>query len=422
MPPVAPQDTWVQVSEILRFIRGGQAQTRPELADATRLGRNVVTLRIQAAQDLGLVAPSGEMRSRGGRAAEVWEFTGGVGHVLIGIVGQSSLRIALGDLGLGVIESRRLSWELTADPAVTCERMAAEMEQLLAARGSPDLWGVGIGMLAPVDFRTGRSRDPVAGHSLMRWPVEFDIRRWFIDRLRAPVWVESVSNLMAMGAMAEPGAPADLVFVRMDRGVGSGIVADGKLHRGADWLAGEITHMMVEPDPERVCQCGRVGCLDAYAGAWAIEADARTAIALGRSRYLRDIGVDEVHAADVVAGAELGDVTCVEIIRRAADAAGRILALVVTWFNPRRVIVGGSELASSRLFQDGMRRALSIQALAASLEHLELLVGRPDRGEEISGALAMVRDELLSPDCLSEWGPAGSPPAAPGLLTRVAQT
>ena len=63
MQPASPQDPWVQVSEILRLIRSGDAQTRPELADATRLGRNVITLRIQSAAELGLIQPSGDARS-----------------------------------------------------------------------------------------------------------------------------------------------------------------------------------------------------------------------------------------------------------------------------------------------------------------------------------------------------------------------
>ncbi len=423
MPPIPPQDLWLQVSEILRLIRTGRAQTRPELADVSRLGRNVVTLRLQNASELGLVAPSGESRSRGGRAADVWEFNGTAGYVLAGLQGQTGFRVALGDLNLNIVDSRRVEWELTRDPVETCERMAVEMEALLAEHGSPPVWGMGLGMLAPVDYSLGISRDPVTGSAaLLRWPVDFEIRNWFMQRLKVPAWVESLSNLMAAGAFAEPDAPDDLVFVRMDRGVGSGIMADGRIHRGADWLAGEITHMVVEPDPDRVCQCGRVGCLDAYAGSWAIEVHGRKAVAEGRSRYLRGIGIDALTARDVVIGAESGDLACVDIIRQAGDATGRVLASVVTWFNPRRVVIGGNELAASRLFQDALRRALSIQALAASLENLEIRIGRPDRGEEVTGALAMVRDALLSPDYLAEWGPYGSPAAAPALLKRATQT
>jgi predicted NBD/HSP70 family sugar kinase len=421
--PVPPQDPWVQVAEILRLIRTGEAQTRPELADATGLGRNVVTLRIQAALDLGLVRPSGEQRSRGGRAAEVWEPTGGAGTIAIGIIGYAHLRIVIADMRLQVTEERNVEWDTGVAPELTCERLAEEIEGLLATHPGADLWGMCLGLLAPVRFDTGRNADPVTGATaLTRWPLSFDARAWLIERLRVPVWVESVANLATLGAAAEPGAPADLVFVRMGVGVGSGIVSDGNLHRGADWIAGEMTHVTVQPDSDRVCVCGRLGCLETFATEQSIETDALRVIAEGRSQRLAKTDPAKLTAADVVEAADAGDVACVEIVLRAADALGRVLAGVVTWFNPRRVVVGGNRLAGSALFQNALRRTLNTHALGASLEHLELRVGDPHRGEEVRGALAMVRDALLSAEYLVTWGPHGSPVNTPELLTRSLQT
>lgn len=422
MPSASPQDPWVQVSEILRLIRSGDAQTRPELADATRLGRNVITLRIQAASDLGLIQPSGDARSRGGRAADVWEFSGHGSHVLIAIQGFTGFRVTLADLSLRILETRRVDWALSGDPTAMCERMAAEMDTLLANHPGTRVWGLGLGLQAPVNFVTGQSTDPVTSVAQApRWPREFNVRQWFVERMGVPVWVESVSNLTALGATAVPGAPSDLVFVRLAKGVGSGIVSDGHLHRGADWVAGEITHITVQADPDRICMCGRVGCLDAFAGEWAVEADARRAAVEGRSTFLAGRDPASVTVDDVVAGAENGDVACVEIVLRAADALGRALATVVTWFNPRRVVVGGNALASSPMFHSAMRRTLNSQALAASVEHLEVQVGDRDRGEEVTGAMVMVRDLLLSPVFLAAWGPLGSPLLVPDLVGRETQ-
>lgn len=423
MTPVPPQDPWGQVAEILRLIRTGGAQTRPELADATGLGRNVVTLRVQAAHELGLVQPSGEQRSRGGRAAEVWELAGEAGTIAIGIVGAAHLRIVVADLRLQVIEERYVDWGASRPAEETCRHLADEIEELLARHPGRKLWGMGLGLLAPVQFDTGRNADPVTGATALgRWPLAFDPRSWFIDRLKVPVWVESVANLATLGAAAEPGAPSDLIFVRMGVGVGSGIVSDGKLHRGADWIAGEMTHVTVQPDSDRVCVCGRTGCLETFATEQSIESDARRLIIEGRSQRLAHTDPDTVTAADVVDAAEAGDVACVEIVLKAADALGRVLASVVTWFNPRRVVVGGNRLASSSLFQNALRRALNTHALGASLEHLELQVGDPRRGEEVRGALAMVRDALFSAQYLITWGPNGSPVASPELLSRPLQT
>ena len=420
MAVISPQDPWAQVAEVLRLIRSGEAQTRPELSDATRLGRNVMTLRVQAAQDLGLVQPSGDLRSRGGRAAEVWGFTGHGSYVLVAMQGMTEFVVALADLGLEIIECRRVAWSL-ATPDEDCERIAAALESLIAAHKDKPVWGLGLGMLAPVDQTTGRSTDPVTSAAFgPRWPRSFDFRRWFVERMGLPVWVESVACLAALGAAAAPDAPSDLIFVRMGPGVGSGIFSDGKLHHGADWIAGEITHVTVQADSNRICVCGRTGCLEAFASEQAIEADARHASAEWRNPRLVQMKVDEVTAADIVEAAEAGDVACVEVVLSAADALGRVLASLVTWFNPRRVVIGGNRLATSPLFQSAMRRTLNAHALPASVENLEIRLGDSDRSEEVMGGIVMVREALLSPNALVEWGPLGSPLLTPNLMNSEA--
>ena len=410
MPSLSPQDPWLQVAEVVRLIRRREAQTRPELADATRLGRNVITQRIQAAQDLGLVQPSGEQRSRGGRAAEVWEFVGDQGRILSAMVGTSGFRVTLTDLDHRVREDRWVPWEPTGDPLETCERIASEMDELLRQHHDGDpAWGIGIGLSTPVNYVTGRSVQPVtAAPPGMDWSAGIDVRGWFTRRMRAPVWVDSLPNIAALGAAAAPDAPDDLVFVRMDRGVGSGIVSGGRLHRGADWIAGEITHVLVHPESDRICLCGRVGCLDAFASRWAIEAEAHRVLDQGRSPYLARLDAPVTLEA-VVSGAEAGDPTCAELVLRAAEAMGRALAGIVTWFNPRRVVIGGDALADSALFQGTVSRTLNAHTLAASVQHLELQRGTPDRTEDVVGASAMVAEMLLSAEYLAEWAPAGFP-------------
>lgn len=421
MVPVLPRDPWAQVAEVIRLIRTGEAETRPELADATRLGRNIVTLRIEAAAELGLIQPSGDLRSRGGRAAEVWELAPGSGRIAVGTICFDHLRVTLADLTLRPLGSVTIRWPSTAQPEETCERLATAIDGLLAEHGGP-LWGTGLGVLAPVDFVTGRSADPVApaAHT-PRWPREFDVRRWFVRRLGVPVWVDSLSNLMAEGIAAEQGAPRDVIAVRMEVGVGSGIVTGGRLHRGADWIAGETNHIVVQPGSTLPCVCGRLGCLDALAGSKSVEAEARRAIGQGRSTTLARLEPGQVTLAEIVAAAEAGDFTAAELVLRAAEAVGHVLATIVTWFNPRRVVVGGNALAESPLFFGAMSRTLHATALAASVEHLELRRGSPDRLEETAGAIAMVRDRLLSPTFLPVWAPLGCPAKVSNLMTRKEQ-
>jgi predicted NBD/HSP70 family sugar kinase len=82
----------------------------------------------------------------------------------------------------------------------------------------------------------------------------------------------------------------DMIFVEYGRtGIGAGIVLGGKLVHGSGFAAGEFGHThMMEDGP--ACKCGSFGCLEAVAGAAALEARIRKAVAEGSSSDLRHPG------------------------------------------------------------------------------------------------------------------------------------
>lgn len=420
---VSPWNSWHQVSEILRLIRSGDARTRPEFSDMTRLGRNVVSKHILAAQQLQLIEPDGTGRARGGRAAEVWRFRSEAGHVLVGILGIARMRVALTTLDGTPVAESDFAWPVPEDAEATCERMAEEMSRLLLETNVDRPWGIALGMPMPVDFVTGRSADPVAPMGFHdRWPAAFDARSWFTNRFELPVWADAVANLMALGAAAADDAPDNLVFVRVGTGLGSGLVANGGVLRGESWVAGELNHIAVSTDPSRICLCGRVGCLETVASGWAMIADARAALSEGRSRFLASAADEAEINLDVIAeGARLGDGACTEIVTRAGESLGRVLAAMVAWLNPAEIIVGGFKFAQSDLFRSAISRAVHLETLSASAAGLRISAGHPAQAEALAGGARLVTDSLLTPGNLAEWGPVGHPAEARSLLDREAQ-
>ncbi len=60
------------------------------------------------------------------------------------------------------------------------------------------------------------------------------------------------------------------MFVKVATGIGSGIISDGALRRGAQGAAGDLGHIHVPRDVDAVCRCGNVGCLEAVASGAAV--------------------------------------------------------------------------------------------------------------------------------------------------------
>ncbi|MDR1852248.1 MAG: ROK family transcriptional regulator [Propionibacteriaceae bacterium] len=402
---------------MVQLIRRGVATTRPELADATHLGRNIISHRIRAGQEVGLVEPDGSGRSRGGRAAEVWRFRHDAGQVLVCVVEKEFLRTLLTDLGGNILSESQVVWSLGSGVDSTLEQVAQEAEKLLKEAGIQKPWGACIAVPTTVDVAEGRMASPVVPiDSPYRWPLDVDIRGWFAQRLGVPVWLASVSKLMPLGALMTPGAPKELVYIRMGSNIMGGLAANGRVCHGAQWMAGSLGHVTVSDEQTRICSCGRYGCLDTVAGGGAMVADAKDAVAQGRSPYLAKATVKhELAVDDISEGAKVGDTVCVEIVVRAATMLGRALSAMIAWGNPARIIIGGSAIAHNELFLTVLRQTIQVSTLASFYENLEIVQGDPEQRELVTGAVGLVVEYLISPPYLAAWGPGGSPADCPEM-------
>jgi len=153
----------------------------------------------------------------------------------------------------------------------------------------------------------------------------------------------------AEAALGAGRASDDFLFVAIGIGIGAAIVHGGRPFLGAHGRAGELGHVVVEPDGPP-CGCGARGCLEAIASAAAIERGYAAARG-GRSGRERAGGaVDEgdgagaaarASAREVAALAQAGDPVASEVWARAARALGAALADAVALLDPGLVIVGG---------------------------------------------------------------------------------
>ena len=108
------------------------------------------------------------------------------------------------------------------------------------------------------------------------------------------------ANAAALGEIWM-GAAADYnsaVMITLGTGVGGGIIVDGKIIDGSRGYGGEIGHMTVDPFDDRVCNCGKTGCLELYASATGIVYETKKALKdFKEATSLRDL--DEVTAKDI---------------------------------------------------------------------------------------------------------------------------
>jgi glucokinase len=156
----------------------------------------------------------------------------------------------------------------------------------------------------------------------------------------------AVGNDVNVAALAEQrhgaGSDAsDMMVVFVGTGVGSGLILDGALRTGPRGLAGEFGHIVVGLG-DRICGCGGVDHLEAYAGRRCMSATARSWHAVGReSQLVHDGGKRSIKSRVYEQAVGSGDEVALELVATAAEALGRGIATVVSLVDIERVVIGG---------------------------------------------------------------------------------
>jgi glucokinase len=227
--------------------------------------------------------------------------------------------------------------DVAAEMAATLREAAAEADVRTG-----ELEGVGVGSPGDADERTG----VVSGaRNLPGWEGSFPLAKTLKDDLGAEV---RVGNDVQVATEAEfhLGAAREfqsLIGVFWGTGVGGGLVLDGKpwLGRGA---AGEIGHVVVKRGGAK-CPCGRRGCMEAYAGRSAMEAEARRQHEEGQKTDLFKL-MEKHEKPRLTSGIweralDHGDDLAEKLIDRAIEALGTGIASAVNLIDPEAVILGG---------------------------------------------------------------------------------
>jgi glucokinase len=229
-------------------------------------------------------------------------------------------------------------------PEDVADAMATSLRASARAAGvePADLQGVGVGSPGDVDERTGT----VSGaRNLPGWESSFPLGETLAAALGTEVRVGNdvqvgVESEFALGAGREFGS---VLGVFWGTGVGGGLVLDGKpwLGRGA---AGEVGHMVVKRGGAK-CPCGRKGCMEAYAGRSAMEAEARRREQEGEKTELFKLmekhGKPRLTSGIWERALDANDHLAEDLVHRAIEALGTGIASAVNLLDIEAVILGG---------------------------------------------------------------------------------
>lgn len=382
-------------STVLRIIQSHGAVTQGEIARRAGLTTSAVSKILRELRGLGLVRIGDATPSTGGRPATLVELNGDAGFALGVNVGFTRLVGVAVDLRGTVVARAELPTAPEEGPGAVLGRVAGLFRTLMQTLpGTDRVVGLGVGVPGLVDVDQGIS---IFSPNL-RWegvPVRATLERW----LGLPAYVD---NDVRAAALAEHwyGAGRDascLVALYVGSAIGSGIIVDGELYYGFTQRAGEVGHIVVEPDGP-ACSCGKFGCLEAVASGRAIAHKASRLARQGAAPRLLELAggdPERVTAQTVAQAASEGERGAAHLLEEAGHYVGLAVASLINILNPQRVVIGGGVAQAGTHLLDPIRRTVSANTRGVPGAASDIVPAALGRDAGPRGAATLVLRQLF---------------------------
>lgn len=257
----------------------------------------------------------------------------------------------------------------------------AALRTLAAVSDAPFPIAVGVGVPGHVDDGTLRLAVNLEAREL---PLGEIVR----DALGVPAFLEHDARAAALWLHEEQGNPAaSLAYLSVGTGISAAVIVAGRLLRGATGLAGEIGHVVADPNGPQ-CRCGLRGCLEAVAAGPAV------------ARMAAELGLGETNPAAVYDAAVRGDANACRIAETVGAHLARSVRALVLTFGVERVVVGGGMARAGHAFFDPVLAELQREQASSPLARQALSAARiallEDDEAGARGAVSVARAGLAA--------------------------
>jgi predicted NBD/HSP70 family sugar kinase len=383
MSSVADAGTAPLSTGIMRIFKDGLPRTRADVIAESGHARSTIGPQLDALTAHGLLIESGVTKSTGGRRPTAFMLNPDSYLILAIDLGPNHLRLALSNLRFKILGERTEVSEMAGDPEIVFDRIEAIARELLREHNPEKipLAGIGVGLPTPVNYPSGRPMLP----PLMPGWHDYDVEGRLQRLASVPVIVDRDNNLRAVGEFIGRSPNESVLYVHVSTYIGSGLIVNGRLARGAGGSAGYFGHLSGDWSQDQLCMCGKYGCLEAVASSHAI---------------LRDVGPElgVSTAAELTRLAAAGNPTASRAIRTAGRNIGTAIANFVSVLNPSHVVIGGSLMRGNLELLSGVRETVFSKAFPLPAQLLQVDASIHGYHSAVLGANVLVKEAFFERD------------------------
>jgi N-acetylglucosamine repressor len=353
---------------VLRTIFAHDSISRAEVARVTHLTRTTVSEVVNGLLTEGLVKEVGRGESIGGKSP-----------ILLSIVADSRYLIGLNlaqDKFIGAVVNLRgeikeiVEAPVHDDNGENALKLVYQILDQLTRKKLKPIVGIGVGTPGLVNTREG----VVVNAVNLEWQ-DLPLSQLLEKKYKLPVLVLNDSQAAAIGEYVYGGdhvPDENLIVVNVIRGIGAGILINGRLFQGDGGGAGEIGHVVVQENGE-LCRCGKRGCLETIASARAV---------------IQQMKMDSLE--DVILSFQNGNSNANAVVEKAGHYLGVALANVIGTLNIQKIVLTGDMTRFGEKWLNTVSASMQTGALSRMAEDTKLEIGKLDYRACILGASAFL--------------------------------
>lgn len=306
---------------------------------------------------------------------------------IIGVdLGGTKISCALSDLAGNIIETQVVSTNANEGEMAVLNRIINVIDKVMLNTNTnkEDVKAIGIGAPGPLDAKKGIIVEPA------NLPfVNFDLVTPIKDKFNMPVFLDNDANAAAIGEyMFGAGKGTEsMVYITISTGVGGGAILDGKVYRGRTTNALEVGHTTIEPFSSIRCNCGNLGCLEAFASGTAIAKRAKEAVLTNVDTSLKQY--ETLTSYEVFKEAENGDRVAVSIRDNALRYLGVGVTNIINTFDPDMVVIGGGVSKAGDVIFDTVKEVVKERGLKTITTGCEIVPAKLGTDAGVIGAVAL---------------------------------
>jgi N-acetylglucosamine repressor len=380
--------------KIQNIIRLNGPISRTTISEKIGISMTAVTNYVSQLLNSGEFVEVGTEQSTGGRKPISLRINKNSGRIISIDFGQKFFRIAIGDMEGNILYRENFESEFLGTSKTGLPHIYSIIENIKKNSLMQDhkLISIGMGVSGIIDYSCGTC---ITIPNIPGWN-DVPFKQLLEEKFNIPVWIDDSSRLQAIAEASKNNEyKKNLIYINLGVGLGTGIIIDWRLFRGANGLAGELGHIIVKEDGY-LCGCGNKGCLERYVSVPSIMCRVKELLQEGVNSSLSayiDNNLDLLTPELVSRAADNMDKLVYNVILETGKYLGIGLAQIITLFNPNQIVIGGGGANISDDLIDEAIKIMRTRTVSRSSRKVEIVKSSLGDTGALSGAIIMVLDQ-----------------------------